>query len=47
MAKLREQGLERVEDVKASYLEGDGTISVIPKDAGKGSHGTNDKKAGI
>ena len=47
MAKLREQGLERVEDVKASYLEGDGSISVIPKDAGKGSHAKSDKKAAI
>jgi uncharacterized membrane protein YcaP (DUF421 family) len=31
MTKLREQGVERVEDVKKSYLEGDGHISVIPK----------------
>jgi uncharacterized membrane protein YcaP (DUF421 family) len=37
MAKLREQGLERFEDVKASYLEGEGHISVIPKDAGRAS----------
>jgi uncharacterized membrane protein YcaP (DUF421 family) len=27
--KLREQGIERVADVKAAYLEGDGQISVI------------------
>lgn len=28
-AKLREHGIEKVEDVKAAYLEGDGEISVI------------------
>ena len=44
MAKLREQGLERVEDVKASFLEGEGNISVVPKDAGKGSQGKSQKK---
>ena len=27
--KLREQGIERLADVKAAYLEGDGQISVI------------------
>ncbi len=27
--KLREQGIERLEEVKAAYLEGDGQISVI------------------
>ena len=43
MAKLREQGLERVEDVKASYLEGEGAISVVPKD-GKGGQGRSDRK---
>ena len=46
MTKLREHGLERVEEVKASYLEGDGSISVVPKDAAKGSHGKTEKKAG-
>jgi uncharacterized membrane protein YcaP (DUF421 family) len=30
--KLREQGIESVEGVKAAYLEGDGQISVIRKD---------------
>ena len=44
MAKLREQGLERVEDVKASFLEGEGNISVVPKDAGKGSQGRKSQK---
>jgi len=28
--QLREEGIERVEDVKAAYIEGDGTVSVIP-----------------
>jgi uncharacterized membrane protein YcaP (DUF421 family) len=31
MAKLREQGIEQVKEVKQSYIEGDGTISVIKK----------------
>ena len=31
--KLREQGLEKLEDVKAAYLEGDGQISVIKRAA--------------
>ena len=41
--KLREQGIEKLADVKAAYLEGDGEISVIrnsgsptPQGAGKG-----------
>jgi uncharacterized membrane protein YcaP (DUF421 family) len=29
MAKLREQGIDDMKDVKAAYLEGDGQISVI------------------
>lgn len=29
MGKLRENGIERIEDVKKAYLEGDGRISVI------------------
>ena len=32
MEKLREQGVESIEDVKESYLESDGTISVITKE---------------
>ena len=32
--KLREQGLEKLEDVKAAYLEGDGQISVIKREEG-------------
>jgi uncharacterized membrane protein YcaP (DUF421 family) len=38
MGQLREQGVEDVSEVKACYLEGDGHVSVIPKDekGGKG-----------
>jgi uncharacterized membrane protein YcaP (DUF421 family) len=32
MSQLRLQGVERVDDVKASYLEGTGEVSVIKKD---------------
>jgi uncharacterized membrane protein YcaP (DUF421 family) len=31
--QLREQGVETVEEVKKSYMEGDGRISVITKDS--------------
>jgi uncharacterized membrane protein YcaP (DUF421 family) len=31
MSVLREQGVERVEEVKRSYMEDDGTISIIKK----------------
>lgn len=37
--QLREQGVETVEEVKQSYMEGDGRISVITKDS-------KDKKQG-
>lgn len=33
MTQLREQGVESVKDVKKSYLEADGRISVIKKDS--------------
>jgi len=32
MGKLREEGIERLEEVKQSYIEANGTISVIKKD---------------
>ncbi len=32
--KLREQGIEHMSDVKAAYLEGDGQISIIKREAG-------------
>jgi uncharacterized membrane protein YcaP (DUF421 family) len=31
--QLREQGVESVEEIKQSYMEGDGRISVITKDS--------------
>jgi len=37
MAQLREQGVERMEEVKRCCLEGDGHISVIRKTAGGGT----------
>ena len=36
LAQLREQEVERVEEVKKCYLEGDGHISVIKKDSKNG-----------
>ena len=35
MSLLREQGVEKVSEVKRAYVEGDGRISVIPFDAEK------------
>lgn len=32
MSKLRECGVEQIEQVKVAYIEGDGEISVIPKE---------------
>lgn len=43
MGQLREQGVESVAEVKKCYLEGDGQISVITKDA-KDNEGTAPKK---
>jgi uncharacterized membrane protein YcaP (DUF421 family) len=31
LAKLRGQGIENIEEVKAAYLENDGTVSVIKR----------------
>lgn len=31
MAQLRRQGIEKVEDVKAAYIEGEGQLTVIPR----------------
>ena len=31
MASLRQQGVERIEDVERAYMEGNGVISVIPR----------------
>lgn len=35
MAQLRQQGVEKVEEVKKCYLEGDGQVSVITNDSDK------------
>ena len=43
MEHLREQGVEHVEDVKKSYMEGDGNISVIRKGA-KSNNGERRKR---
>jgi uncharacterized membrane protein YcaP (DUF421 family) len=37
-AKLREQGIEKLADVKAAYLEADGQISVIKASTDDGPH---------
>jgi uncharacterized membrane protein YcaP (DUF421 family) len=42
MGQLREHGIERVEDVKKSYLEGDGRISVITYDSKGNSKGAEE-----
>jgi len=43
MAELRQQGVDKVEEVDKSYLEGDGHISVIKKDS-KGEGGKKKDK---
>ena len=42
--KLREQGIERVADVKVAYLEGDGEISVIRSSASPAEPGAGKRK---
>jgi uncharacterized membrane protein YcaP (DUF421 family) len=44
MSQLREEGVERLSEVKRCYLEGDGHISVIKKDSGGGGGGGGAKK---
>lgn len=34
IAKLRESGVEKIEEVKAAYMESDGSVSVIRKNGG-------------
>ena len=46
MAELRQQGVDKVEEVDKSYLEGDGHISVIKKDS-KGGEGDQKKEKTI
>jgi uncharacterized membrane protein YcaP (DUF421 family) len=45
MAHLREKGIERIDDVKLAQLEGDGKISVIPKDDSKVDDDDDDRGA--
>ena len=42
MGQLREQGVERIEDVKEAYMESNGVITVIPREKqGKRKHQPN------
>lgn len=43
MSQVRESGLEKPGEVKKAYMEGDGSISVIPKDKDKNSGKAKDK----
>ena len=45
MAKLREQGVETLEQVKSAIMENDGQISVVKREA-QGSAGGTDQAAG-
>ena len=45
-AKLREQGIEKMAEVKAAYLEADGQISVIREKPGDGKGGGDRRIAG-
>jgi uncharacterized membrane protein YcaP (DUF421 family) len=47
MAQLREQGIEHLSDVKESYLEGDGRISVIKKESKEDSEPGNDSEKNV
>jgi uncharacterized membrane protein YcaP (DUF421 family) len=44
-AKLREQGIEKMSDVKAAYLEADGQISVIKAEPEQSGRGTRQRHA--
>ena len=46
MSQLREQGVEEVAEVKLSYLEGDGRISVIEREGKKQKGGQGAKDGG-
>ena len=48
MSQLREQGVERLSEVKKCYLEGDVHVSVIKKDSGgEGGVGAKKEQAGV
>ena len=42
MGKLRKQGVERIEEVKKAYMEGDGEISVITHGSKEDSKGSDE-----
>lgn len=44
LSQLREQGVERIQDVKLAYIEGDGYISVIPYE--QDSQGARERQRG-
>jgi uncharacterized membrane protein YcaP (DUF421 family) len=46
MSQIRQQGVEKVSEVKASFMEGDGSISVIPFDKDKGGSAKKPKAGG-
>jgi uncharacterized membrane protein YcaP (DUF421 family) len=39
MGELRKRGIERIDEVKKSYMEGDGSISVITRGSKEDSKG--------
>lgn len=47
MSYLRQQGIEDVSEVKTACMEGDGRISVIPKDSKKKRGSSNKNKAAV
>ncbi len=44
MGHLRQQGIEKVEDVKKAYMESDGRISVISNDSDTKNQGTPERQ---
>jgi len=46
MSQVRQQGVEKVSEVKASFMEGDGSISIIPFDKEKGGSKKKPKVGG-
>jgi uncharacterized membrane protein YcaP (DUF421 family) len=46
MTQLRLQGVERLEDVKAVYVEGNGQISVIKTDGAASDTGSSSRRSG-
>jgi uncharacterized membrane protein YcaP (DUF421 family) len=44
LEQLRQQGVERIEDVKVSYMESDGRISVVKQDQSDSAGGSRTKR---